>query len=84
MNLVFISDRLPAGHPAMVDGRGRILTDYGMGHQMPPGLLMFGGALRGRVAVTLEPPRPTVHYHQGGDYDQVAAALSTERPPPGG
>ena len=26
--------------------------DHGVGHQMPPGLLMVGGALRRRVAVT--------------------------------
>jgi hypothetical protein len=28
------------------------VCDYGVGHQMPPGLLMVGGALRGRAAVT--------------------------------
>ena len=27
--------------------------DHGVGRQMPPGLLMVGGALRGRAAVTL-------------------------------
>jgi anaerobic magnesium-protoporphyrin IX monomethyl ester cyclase len=29
------------------------VCDHGVGHQMPPGLLMVGGALRGRAAVTL-------------------------------
>jgi hypothetical protein len=29
------------------------VCDHGMGRQMPPGLLMVGGALRGRAAVTL-------------------------------
>jgi hypothetical protein len=28
------------------------VCDHGMGHQMPPGLLMVGGGLLGRVAVT--------------------------------
>jgi len=30
MNLVFISDRLPARHPALVEGLGRILADHGI------------------------------------------------------
>jgi agmatine deiminase len=30
MNLVFISDRLPARHPALVDALGRILADHGI------------------------------------------------------
>jgi agmatine deiminase len=30
MNLVFISDRLPARHPTLVDGLGRILADHGI------------------------------------------------------
>ena len=29
------------------------VCDHGVGRQMPPGLLMVGGALRGRTAVTL-------------------------------
>ena len=29
------------------------VCDHGVGHQMPLGLLMVGGALRGRAAVTL-------------------------------
>ena len=28
------------------------ICDHGVGHQMPPDLLMVGGALRGRTAVT--------------------------------
>ena len=52
MNLVYISDRLPARHPALVHGFGRILAEHGMGRQIPPDLLMVGGALLGRVAVT--------------------------------
>jgi hypothetical protein len=48
-------DNAPCRHDAGLVNAPLVsaVCDHGMGRQMPPGLLIVGGTLRGRAAVTL-------------------------------